>query len=204
MFYMNHSLCDSSSGESSYFSGRVPKLPEILKRLEKSQSSLARYLQTKVLLPKSLEIKVIKDTNCSTAAIYLILTTSDNLQYYLANCQLSEVKYNCGAIHIANLYSDQSYGSGITWDFYKLVEDWCKYAGYTFIHGNVAGGQLNLIPKFEKLGYKKMGKPYKNTRSGNINVWMYKLIQEGADTDQPDFDEDQEDNEGDYNEDEDF
>lgn len=194
MFYMNHTLINSTDS-SSFFAEKVPKMNEIVKRLEKTTSSLGLRLQNKTRIPKNLEIRVIKNSDCNSAFIALIIHTEvsgakHEHEYFLASCTLSEVNYNCGAVHLANLYTGESYGSDIIWDFYKLIEDWCIYANYTFIHGNVAGRQLTLIPKFENLGYKKMGKPYKNVRSGNINVWMYKLIQEGADTDKPSSDED--------------
>lgn len=67
---------------------------------------------------------------------------------------------------------------------------------------NTAGAYQNSRAGalFTKLGFEPMGKPYVNYRSGNLNIWMQKIlrvVELSEDEDDEDFDEEENDDEDD-------
>jgi len=203
MFYMNHSLCSSAEKNSWFHKKDFLSKDKIIECLKKSKSGPNIDGKTVVLLdPKVVVYKRCDDT---VAELILVLpikhTTSDRIyEHQYAHINLAVTQYNCGSVHLSNLYTSDGHGSGLAWEFLKLAEEWCIYAGYTMLFGNVAGSyQCSLIPKFEQAGYTKMGESYKNKRTGNVNVWLQKIIQdqdsirEEGDEDDDYYDEDNHD-----------
>lgn len=207
MFYMMHSL--ASEGErNSWFTGNNPftleKVEEILKKNANRNSFCNEIAREHYKIMGKPTIKVQSFKNNSSALISLLLPADIN-NNTLCSVQINTVEYNCGAIHINNLYSDLGYSTGLAWMLLELVEDWCRYAGYTLLFGNTAGYQQNqLVTKFESLGWEQWGPHYVNARSGNKNIWLRKLIafaEEVIDDDEPEEEEYYDD---DNNRDEDF
>lgn len=174
MFYEFHTL-NSSSEKGSWFAYNLPKQEDIIKRIRESKST---YFSSIPNLEEWIpEIHIIYQGNLSdTANVHLRLNYKGST-ITLCSVTLTTVNYNCGAIHISNLYTEEGHGCGFSWDLLDLVERWCKWAGYTMVFGNTAGSYQNqLVPRFEKLGYTKMGVDYINSRSRNRNIWLQKIL----------------------------
>lgn len=188
MFYEFHTL-KSSSEKGSWFPDNLPKLEDIIKRIRKSNNT---YLSSIPNLEEWIpEIRIIYEGNLSdTANVHLRLNYGHSI-ITLCQVTLTTVNYNCGAIHLSNLNVNDGYNCGFSWDLLNIVERWCKWAGYTMVFGNTAGEYQNqLVPRFEKLGYTKMGVDYINARSSNRNIWLQKIL-----VDQDTLDEEPDDEE---------
>lgn len=174
MFYEMHTL-KSSHELGSWFTNNLPKREDIIKRIRVSKNGyLLNIPNLEEWIP---EIHIMHRGSLSdNSTVYLRLNYKDNT-ITLCSVTLATVNYNCGAIHISNLYVEDGYNCGFSWDLLNIVERWCKWAGYTMVFGNTAGGYQNqLVPRFEKLGYTKMGVDYINSRSSNRNIWLQKIL----------------------------
>jgi len=181
--YEIHTLADSNHPDPYGYPGylKCPPVNSINFSKVNSDSDLGYYL--KHLNLESLRFKVNKTSTFEGATIKLILnfkkkTNKEEFIYVLGSIKLSAINHNCGSVHISNLNS-MIPNLGIGKLLLEEVENWCRTVGYTMLFGNTAGSQNKYaLPFFEKFGYKRMGEPYKNVRSGNTNIWFFKLIQE--------------------------
>lgn len=188
MFYEFHTL-KSSSEKGSWFAYNLPKQEDIIKRIRESEKYPPPNIPN--LEEWKPEIRITyKGSLYNNATVYLRLNYGNNI-ITLCHVTLNTVEYNCGAIHLSNLCVEEGYNCGFSWDLLDLVERWCKWAGYTMVFGNTAGSYQNqLVPRFEKLGYTKMGVDYINVRSLNRNIWLQKIL-----VDQDTLDEEPDDEE---------
>lgn len=188
MFYEFHTF-KSSSEEGSWFAYNLPKREDIIKRIQESNNTyLSNIPNLEEWIP---EIRILyKGSLSNNATVYLRLKYKSNI-ITLCYVTLTTVEHNCGAIHLSNLCVEDGYNCRFSWDLLNIVERWCKWAGYTMVFGNTAGSYQNqLVPRFEKLGYTKMGVDYINSRSRNRNIWLQKIL-----VDQDTLDEEPDDEE---------
>lgn len=189
MFYEFHTL-KSSSETGSWFADNLPKREDIIKRIRESKNT---YFSSIPNLEEWIpEIHIIYQGNLSdSATVYLKLNYKGN-KITFCSVTLSVVNHNCGAIHLSNLCVEDGYNCGFSWDLLNIVERWCTWAGYTMVFGNTAGIYQNrLVEQFKKLGYTKMGVDYINSRSGNRNIWLQKiLVDQDTLDEEPDDEED--------------
>lgn len=153
---------------------KAPSLPDILKLLEQSTYFKAHYSKVQFT---DCRYKVVQNKEVTSATIVLELTLTNGGALYLAGCVLSSVHHNCGTLHLSGFNSEFK-KCGIGTILLNDVLNWAIGCGYTMIHGNTAGTAQNTValPFFKKHGFLQMGKSYVNQRSGNVNVWIQKLI----------------------------
>lgn len=210
MFYMNHSLVGSLKPDSWFAHNPLLDKDTIVQRLTSSNNEYGRYIKEGIYTPGTPFIEVTKTSDCDKADITLSLPLlkGEKVQYTvnLASVTLATTQYNCGSIHVSNLYHSDGYRTKLAWDLLQHVEDWCKWCGYTMLFGNVAGhDQIKLFPKFLARGYTEMGVRYINKRSLNTNIWLQKIIQNQDNLEEePDEDDDEYYEEDNYEENEDF
>ena len=183
-FYSGHTLSNTAD-RNSFFTKEKLVLPD--KILNKVPT----------LAQANLTIQIYNHKEDCMRRIYLYADDK-----CIASCTLSTVEYNCSAIMVANLYTENYYNKGLGWFLLDLIEQWAIYAGYTLLIGNTAGReQNNLIYKFKKKGWIESNIQYVNARTSNKNIWLYKVIAEAIEQEEADdyYEEDT-----DSNEDEDF
>lgn len=201
MFYMNHSLVGSLKPDSWFADNPLLDKDTIVQRLTSSNNEYGRYIKEGIYTPGTPFIEVTKTSACDKADITLLLPLlKERMVQFTANLAsvtLATTQYNCGSIHVSNLYHSDGYHTKLAWDLLQHVEDWCKWCGYTMLFGNVAGhDQIKLLPKFLARGYTEMGVRYINKRSLNTNIWLQKIIQN-----QDNLKEEQDENDDYYEED---
>lgn len=185
MFYDHHFLCNSDN-EHSFFHKKAISLTSFMKRIKSSGDvyGYSAYFKIGRFIPKSFSITVNPvGGNEERKQIQLRCNYVDReheqdppRSICVASVTIATVNYNCGAVHISNLYAGDFPKCGLGWWLYNLVEKFLLKAGYTFVFGNTAGVQNSLVPVFEKHGWEQMNIEYINERSRNTNIWMYKMI----------------------------
>lgn len=209
MFYMNHSLVSSLKPNSWFTDNPLLDKDTIVQRLLSSNNEYGGYIKEGIYTPGTPFIEVTKTSDYDKADIALLLPLlkGEKVQYTakLARITLATTYYNCGSIHVSNLYHSDGYYTHLAWDLLQHVEDWCKWCGYTMLFGNVAGNdQIKLLPKFLDRGWTEMGVRYKNQRSRNVNIWLQKIIQNQDNIEEePDEDDDYYEEDDDYYEEDD-
>ena len=178
--YEIHTLGDSNQNVSG-FKGylNAPDLEETVEKMKTHGLHKHYILNGKFT---EIEYKVYRSENNTTASVYLRLlwmeNNTNNTSYLdIASVTISSVPSNCGAVFISNLQVNNK-RAGFGTLLVKEILDWCYFAGYTMVFCNTAGYYQNSIAGalFTKLGFEPMGKPYVNYRSGNLNIWMQKLL----------------------------
>ena len=202
--YEIHTLGDSKetvSGFKGYLN--APDLEETIEKL-KTHGLHKHYIDNGKF--QGIEFKVYKDNNNTEASIYLRVSwtennANNNTYLDIARVYISSVPSNCGAVFISAL-EVWNKRAGIATFFMKEILDWCYFAGYTMVFCSTAGEYQNRVAGnlFTKLGFEPMGKPYVNYRSGNLNIWMQKILRDvepSEDEDDEDLWDDEETNEDD-------
>lgn len=206
MFYMNHSLVSSKEPNSWFADNPIMDDDELIQQLTSVDNDYGNYIKDGTFTPGKPFIEVIKNESHEKAYITLRLPflKGKTLKYTanLATVTICTTSYNCGSIHVSNLYQADGYHTHLAWNLLNHVEKWCQWCGYTMLFGNVAGyNQIKLLPKFLSRGWTEMGVRYKNARSRNVNIWLQKIIQ---DQDSIEEENDGETYDDEDNEDEDF
>jgi len=131
-----------------------------------------------------LYFKIEFSNNKREANIVLVFkhkTKVDHPEIQISGLKLATVFTNCGALHISNLRNNFQGQPEGTYFCYLLLKEVLKFAtkaGYTFIFGNTAGYQNDIaLPFFKRNGFIELIK-YKNKRSSNLNIWIYKMLTE--------------------------
>ncbi len=173
-FYYTHELTNLNSErcrENNNGWMKVPQFDEAvlskLKEVYRASDIIRFYYRVEMMYDNTkAAVKLCMD--------YKIRDRKESVTVQLASIYLNTVEANCSAVHISVLRTHVT-GFKFGTTLLREVLRWAKRAGYTFIHGNLAGDyQLKFAgPVFFNMGAKKMGKKYKNPRSGNINQWFY-------------------------------
>lgn len=111
--------------------------------------------------------------------VQLIGYTKLGQSIQLSRVTISTVDSNCGSVIISNLYSELHHCGLGSFLFAELMR-YIQTAGYSFVLLNTAGSIQNELgttffqKKFGFLPFKNQ--IYVNTRSGNANVWYFKIM----------------------------
>lgn len=171
MFYNYHTMHDSKQKESSFFGLLTAPFIDNVKPVIENQVHLSSWEGATCFF------SVKKNHDIDHAFIKLVVQAKDGYIVDLGGVELCTVNFNCGVIHLSNLFSNfrrKGFGTLIL----KEVIHWAERAGYTLIICNTAGLWQNRAAGklFKHVGFKAFGRKYKNKRSNNTNVWLaYKM-----------------------------
>lgn len=149
-----------------------PDLDKINEKAEKFRIKLeVDFLKLNIELNPS-------KTSATVTLLGVNKTTNNHLT--LGHVKVTTTPANCGSIMIHELYAKYT-KLGVGTYLLTEIERWAQRAGYSMIYGNIPNykyTRYNFYKFFINRGFEPMGKPYINKRSGNLNHWFMKLLQE--------------------------
>jgi hypothetical protein len=173
MLYQDVYLADSNSYKNPYNGHSGKLVAPTYEELERAMATVLSQFGTDWIPAKAPVFGVNREVN--GAAIWLEVYVAKGTQtetVTVASLQINCIANNCGTLQITNI-------NGLYKGFAKFlvaaVINWAKFAGYTNLIGNTAGTYQNGYPLTwlrNKFGALDWGTPYKNARSGNVNVWF--------------------------------